>query len=136
LPSHPSEEALNYPTSLVASQTTTVLRLLLYPVRAMRRDHFNALGAQLRVKLVAVVLPITDQIVRLGFNRAEIKSQLHERQLMMIHRMSGDGEGQSVAVYNGNDFHALSVPCSRSEFARTARAARMTSFRPRSSALQ
>ena len=99
LPLHPSEEALNYPTSLVAAQTTTVLSLLLDPVRAMRRDHFDPRDAQFRIQLVAVVRAITDQIVRLCFN-------------CVIHAMSVHGFTacrSSISRHAGHRFQAMSV---------------------------
>jgi len=51
----PREGALDFPTTTVATQGTTVLRPRFAAIPAMRRDQFNALRRQLRAQWIAVV---------------------------------------------------------------------------------
>jgi hypothetical protein len=52
------------------------------------RDHLDAVSAQLLVQGIAVVGAVTDQILRLGFDHAEVEAQLHPADFVMVGRMS------------------------------------------------
>jgi hypothetical protein len=53
----------------------------------MRRDHLDAVSAQLLVQGIAVVSAVTDQILRLGFDHVEVEAQLHQADFAMVGRM-------------------------------------------------
>ena len=109
LPLHPSKEAFDNPSPFVAAQAATILRFLLHPIRFVRGNHFDALFSKLLIQWIAVVSAIADQIIRFRFNHVEIKTQLHERDFVMIRRVRTYREPQTVAIHNRHDFHAFSA---------------------------
>src|SRR5262249_43213645 len=65
LPLNPSKEALHEPASHIAAQPSPILRGRLASVAAMRRDHLDAVLAQLLIEWIAIVGAIANQILRL-----------------------------------------------------------------------
>ena len=55
LPLDPGKEALDQPAPRVAAQPSSVLRGWLAPVGSVRRDHLDAISAQLFVERIAVI---------------------------------------------------------------------------------
>src|SRR5262249_49972050 len=71
LPLNPSKEALHEPASHIAAQPSPILRGRLASVAAMRRDHLDAVLAQLLIEWIAIVGAIANQILRLGLDHVE-----------------------------------------------------------------
>src|SRR5579885_1022924 len=90
LPLQPGKEPLHNPAPLKSAQPPAVLGLECAPVGTMRRYHFHAVLSQLLVQAFAVVGAITDQVFRLGFDHVEIKTQLHQRHLVMVGGVRAD----------------------------------------------
>src|SRR6516225_11655177 len=74
LPLNPSKEALHEPASHIAAQPSPILRGRLASVAAMRRDHLDAVLAQLLIEWIAIVGAIANQILRLGLDHVEVKA--------------------------------------------------------------
>src|SRR6516165_7197521 len=74
LPLNPSKEALHEPASHIAAQPSPTLRGRLASVAAMRRDHLDAVLAQLLIEWIAIVGAIANQILRLGLDHVEVKA--------------------------------------------------------------
>ena len=74
----------------------------------MRRDHLNAVVSQLFIQRVAIIGPIADQILRLGFDHVEVEAWLHQADFVMVRRVRADRERQPMAIHNRHDFHAFS----------------------------
>src|SRR5262249_44148832 len=72
LPLNPSKEALHEPASHIAAQPSPILRGRLASVAAMRRDHLDAVLAQLLIEWIAIVGAIANQILRLGLDHVEV----------------------------------------------------------------
>src|SRR5207249_8936333 len=73
----------------------------------MRRDHLDAVLAQLLIEWIAVVGPIADQILRLGLDHVEVEAQLYEPNFVVIGGMRADRERQSMTIHDCHDFHAF-----------------------------
>ena len=74
LPLYPGEEALDQPASHVTTQPSPILRGRLTAVGTVRRDHLNAVVAQLLIQRIAVIGAIADQILGLGFDHVEVEA--------------------------------------------------------------
>src|SRR5690554_991624 len=74
-PLKPREEPFDEPTTLVATQTSAILRALGRTALAVRRDHLDTLLAQFAIQLVAVVGALANQILRLRLDHVELKAQ-------------------------------------------------------------
>src|SRR5215831_3868053 len=74
LPLNPSKEALHEPASHIAAQPSPILRGRLASVAAMRRDHLDAVLAQLLIEWIAIVGAIANQILRLGLDHVEVEA--------------------------------------------------------------
>src|SRR5262249_12374029 len=74
LPLNPSKEALHEPASHIAAQPSPILRGRLASVAAMRRDHLDAVLAQLLIEWTAIVGAIANQILRLGLDHVEVEA--------------------------------------------------------------
>src|SRR5262249_37747807 len=74
LPLNPSKEELHEPASHIAAQPSPILRGRLASVAAMRRDHLDAVLAQLLIEWIAIVGAIANQILRLGLDHVEVKA--------------------------------------------------------------
>src|SRR5213075_3442014 len=73
----------------------------------MRRDHLDAVLAQLLIEWIAVVGAIADQIFRLGLDHVEVEAQLYEPNFVVIGGMRADRERQSMTIHDCHDFHAF-----------------------------
>src|SRR5437870_13209358 len=73
----------------------------------MRRDHLDAVLAQLLIEWIAVVGPIADQILRLGLDHVEVEAQLYQPNFVVIGGMRADRERQSMTIHDCHDFHAF-----------------------------
>jgi hypothetical protein len=109
LPLNPCKEALDDPPPLVAAQAPSVLGLALGAVGFVRSDHLGALLAQLCVQRIAVVRAISDQILGPRLDHVEVEGELHQRDFVVIRRMRGDRQRQSVTIHDRHDFHAFSA---------------------------
>ena len=73
----------------------------------MRRDHLDAVLAQLLIEWIAVVGPIADQILRLGLDHVEVEAQLYQPNFVVVGGMRADRERQSMTIHDRHDFHAF-----------------------------
>ena len=90
LPLNPGEEALDEPASSVSAEAATILRRWFAAVRTVRRDHLDAILAQLLIQRIAIVGAISNQIFRLGFDHVEVEAQLHQADLMVVGGVRAD----------------------------------------------
>src|SRR5215471_10242860 len=65
----------------------------------MRRDHLDAVLAQLLIEWIAVVGAIADQILRLGLDHVEVEAQLYQPNFVVIGGMRADRERQSMTIH-------------------------------------
>ena len=107
----PRPESFDKPSTLIATELSTVLRWLKNSILLMRRNHLDAVVLQIIIEAVAVISFVADQLLRLRFDHVEIEGQLNERDLMVIGSMCGDSQRKAVAIYNTHDFHAFSAFC-------------------------
>lgn len=105
----PGPEALGEPTSVVATEGTTVPSLAHRAVLPMRRDHLHALVRQSGIKLVTFVHLVADELLGLGIDHVEVEGQLDQRDLVVIGEVRRDRERQSVAIHDSHDSHASSA---------------------------
>src|SRR6476659_3481272 len=73
----------------------------------MRRDHLDAVLAQLLIEWIAVVGAIADQILRLGLDHVEVEAQLYQPNFVVIGGMRADRERQSMTIHDCHDFHTF-----------------------------
>src|SRR5204862_7611512 len=73
----------------------------------MRRDHLDAVLAQLLIEWIAVVDAIADQIFRLGLDHVEVEAQLYQPNFVVIGGMRADRKRQSMTIHDCHDFHAI-----------------------------
>src|SRR5947208_10086092 len=73
----------------------------------MRRDHLDAVLAQLLMVWIAVVGAIADQIFRLGLDHVEVEAQLYQPNFVVIGGMRADRKRQSMTIHDCHDFHAF-----------------------------
>ncbi len=110
----PGEEALNLPTTLVATELATILSTGAHAARSMRRDELGAqLELELLVESVAVVSLVADQDVRGFFNEARVEGVDDELALMSCTACSPGGDRKAIAVCHCHDlgrFAAASDP--------------------------
>src|SRR5438477_5646390 len=64
----------------------------------MRRDHLDAVLAQLLIEWIAVVGAIADQILRLGLDHVEVEAQLYQPNFVVIGGMRADRKRQSMTT--------------------------------------
>lgn len=109
LPLHPREEAFDDPTARVSAERSSVLRLELLAIPAVRRDEIDTFSRELLVERIAVVGTIADEILRLRLEHVEVEAQLHQRDFMMIRSVRAHRKRQAVAVDNRQYFHAFAA---------------------------
>lgn len=91
LPLNPGKEPLNKPTPFIAAQTAAILGFAFLAVRAVWGDHLDAVFAEFLVELVTVIGTVAYQVLGLRFDHVEVKTELHESDLMVIRRMGAGG---------------------------------------------
>src|SRR6516165_10095507 len=74
----------------------------------MRRNHFDAVAAQLLIQWIAVVSAIADEVLRLGLEHVEVETELNQTHFVVVGRMRTDRERLAMAIHNRHDFQALS----------------------------
>jgi hypothetical protein len=67
-----------------------------------RRDHLDAVLAQLLIEWIAVVCAIADQILRLGLDHVEVEAQLYQPNFVVIGGMRADRERRRNAAISGS----------------------------------
>src|SRR6516165_5360772 len=75
----------------------------------MRRNHFDAVAAQLLIQWIAVVSAIADEVLWLGSDHVEVETELNQTHFVVVGRMRTDRERQAMAIHNRHDFQALSA---------------------------
>ena len=75
----------------------------------MRRDQVHTVGDGGRHRGHRYHTPIPDEMLGFGLEQVEAETELQQGDFMMIRRMRAHGEGQSVPIYNRQDFHALAA---------------------------
>ena len=90
LPLYPGEETLDEPASHIAAQPSSILRRRRHAIGAVWRDHLDTISSQFLVERIAVIGPVADQVIRLGFDHVEIEAQLHQANLMVVGSMRAD----------------------------------------------
>lgn len=63
---------------------------------AVWRNPVHPVLLEFRIKLIAVIRTIADEMLRLGFQPVEVETELHQRDLMMRGRMRTHGERESL----------------------------------------
>ena len=76
LPVQPRKEPFHHPASLIATQSSTILRLFLYSPSMMWRDHLYAFLSRCFIQFVRVIRTITDQVFRLRFDYVKVKNSI------------------------------------------------------------
>lgn len=105
----PGEEALNPPSSLITTKSSTILSWLL-SVGPMRCNKlYPALFAKPCVELIAVVGLVPDQIPRLLFNEALVQCLFNERHFVRRSAINPGCERKTMAVCNCHDLGPLSA---------------------------
>jgi hypothetical protein len=107
---HPGEEPFHFPTSSVASQLPSILRLL-FAVPAVGRDHRHAvfLGQGL-VQCIRVIGLVADQPLGQLVEEASGQNSFHKLALGMRSAFDRYGERKTVASGDSDDFRALAAP--------------------------
>jgi hypothetical protein len=90
LPLQPGKEALHEPATLIAAERAAVLGLE-FPGGPMWRNHIHAVVVEVVIQPITVIRAITDEVLRFGLPHVEVKTELHQRDLMMIGRVRESG---------------------------------------------
>lgn len=75
----------------------------------MRGDQVHTVVAEGGIEAIAVIRPISDEMLGLGLEHVEVETELHQGDFMMIRRMRAHGKGQSVPIHKCQDFHTLAA---------------------------
>lgn len=75
----------------------------------MRGDQVHTVVAEGGIEAIAVIRPISDEMLGLGLEHVEVETELHQRHLMMVGCMRTHGKGEAVAIHNRENFHALAA---------------------------
>src|ERR1700745_3295242 len=89
----------------------------------MRRNHLDAVAAQLLIEWIAVVSAIADQILRLGLAHVEVEKELNQTHFVGVGRMR---TAKLAAMKHSSSF---SAPRSRSSLAMSVKTWRRISLR-------
>lgn len=104
------QEDFDDPAPLEAMQLSAVLRALSREIRTARGRNFDDFLAQLLVERITVVRHVSDQVLWRGFDHIEADSRMHQRDLMIIRCVRGDGDWQAVTIDYHHDFCAFTTP--------------------------
>ena len=106
----PSEEALHFPTTTVASQHATILCRGPAAGGIVGRDQFDPVAfAQPLIQRVAVVGAVADQSLRGVGEEALFEGGFDEFRFMRRSAGDADGERKTMAVCDRHDFTAFSA---------------------------
>jgi hypothetical protein len=103
----PGKEALDFPSSLVPPQRSTVLRPGLAPVTPVRSYHLDTLLPQRLVKRIAVIGLVSDKSPGSALNKGCLESVLHKGDFMWRSTFNVYGEWKRRAVCNCHDFRTF-----------------------------
>ena len=107
----PSKEAFDLPSSAVASEHSTVLRLPFPAVAPVRGNQFHAMAlVPLLIESIAVVGRIADHLFRLGADEPLRECGFDESGFMRRSAGDASGERKTMAVCDRHDFTAFSAP--------------------------
>jgi len=115
----PSEQSLNLPPSLVASERSAILSGGFLPIRLVRRDHLNTLLCQFFIQRVGVVSLIANQSLRPFSGKNFSESCLDKGDFMRASRRRVDGDRKTIAVCQRHElrtFAPLGLSHSESPF--------------------
>src|ERR1700746_4130291 len=73
---------------------------LRYGAYLRRRDHLDAVSAQLFVERIAVIGAISNQIRWLGLDHVEVGAQLHQANFMVVGGVGACRQRQAMAINN------------------------------------
>jgi hypothetical protein len=65
----------------------------------MRRDHLDAVLSRLRIQRIAVIGTIADQLFRVGFDHAEVETQLHQTDFVIVPRVRSPKRSLAAAAH-------------------------------------
>src|SRR6476660_9681992 len=111
----PRKQPLNLPAPLVAPQLPPVLRLGLFPILPMWRDHLDVERLKLCVQRVRVIRFVADQSFRLLINKALDESFAHKGDFMWRSRRCVNGDRKTSAVCHCQQLRTL-APLGLSDF--------------------
>ena len=94
----PGKQALDFPTSFVSSQDTTILGSRFLTVGLMRSDHLNSLFVQTLIERVTIVRSVTNQSFRLFFGKPLVQGLFHQFHFMRRSTSNGYGERKTSAI--------------------------------------
>src|SRR6516164_9753755 len=86
----------------------------------MRRNHLDAVAAQLLIEWIAVVSAIADEVLWLGLDHVEVETELNQTHFVVVGRMRTDRERQAMAIHHRHDFWARTKLKSRAALVRSA----------------
>ncbi len=118
LPLQPGKEPFDEPAAVIAPQVAAILGLECAG-GPMRRDHIHTVLLEVIIELIAGIRAIADQVLGLGFQHVEVKTELHQGDLMMIGRMRAHRQRQPMTIHNREDLHA-SAPAGRADIVAAA----------------
>ncbi len=75
----------------------------------MRCDQGHPVSFEVVIEPIAGTGPIANAVFGFGLQHGEVKTELHQRNLIMIGHTRTDPERQPVAIHNHEDFHALAA---------------------------
>jgi len=103
----PGEKTLDLPTTLIATQTSAILRFRFLAVSFMRCDHFNALFFQFLIERIRVISLIADQPNGLLINETFLKSLCDKSDFVRRSTLCVDGEWKRSIVCHHHEFRAF-----------------------------
>lgn len=103
----PSKKTLDFPTTFVTAQNATVLRLWLFSVSLVRRNHFNALFFERLIEWVGIISLIANQSSGRSRNETRLKSLADKSDFMRRSTVCVDGEWKRSIVCHDHEFRAF-----------------------------
>lgn len=103
-PLNSCEEAFDDPSAGVSTKRASILSARFATVFPVRCHHINAVLGKFFIKRIGVVGSVTNEFLGHGFDHVKVERQLHQRDFVMVARMSANGKLKSLTV---NDFHNL-----------------------------
>ena len=111
----PSKKAFDFPTATVASQRTTILRYLSFPVAAMWRNQCNPLGSKGLIERITVIGTIPNNSSGLSQGDNFIEGSLDKGDFMRASRIRVHGEWKTRSVCNNHELRTF-APLGLSHF--------------------